>query len=218
MRITSKSALASLFSFGIGLACFTGGARAVGTIYSNVDITSFTPVTLGPGGGIGAEAVDPNAVYSNVTNGGTSALPNGGGTTVGTTTFSDMIVDDLNATHGGTLTKFSFSIVNFNAGTVAVQSNVRFYDDAAGQPGNLLGGFNFNPINLGASSGGVFSLTIPAASQFPIPSKVWAGVFFTGSSVAQVNNFAQILFNPANVGSTADLDFDSGAAGGPFVT
>lgn len=164
-------------------------------------------------------AVTAGAVYSNVTTFSGTGYANGGTTGSGGVFTTDMVADDLRVTSGGTVTQFTFTVANLGGSTQTLQPNVRFYTDNSGAPGTLLAGFSFNGLSVNSLTVDILSYAIPASNQFVIPSgTIWGGVFFTGSDAIALNDAGQGLFNPVDVGSSADLFYSAGSAGQPFVT
>lgn len=202
------SVAAAMVVFSAGAAAFAGVSG--GVVHSNVNATLEREMPIGSTASGGPEVVGANAVYSDVTN------FRGTGVTFGptSTNFTYAIADDLTTTLTAAqpLTQFRFSIANFNSATTAINSYVRFYDDdgAGGNPGTVLGGFNFNPVNVGATSVGVLTFTIPAAQQFNIPAgKVWAVQYFSTASAATATNVGAGLYSPVDVGSSTVDEWDS---------
>lgn len=170
--------------------------------------------------------------YENVTNFLGQGFANGGAALQGANTITALVADDVtpNGAHAGMdITQFYFSVANFSAVPVTARARVRFWfaDGAGGGPGTYYNvpaavGFSFNPIafNPGIS---VFFTNL-AAGQFTMPAgKIWAGMTFddnngtTGATAAQMNLLGQGLFNPPNVGSSADQAFQTAVAGSFFT-
>jgi hypothetical protein len=159
--------------------------------------------------------IAPGAVYSNVTTfagTGITATDN-----PSTSNFSYAIADDLTTTLGNTgkVTNFRFSIVNFNTAATAITPYVRFFDDdgASGGPGTLLGGFNFNAVNVNAGTATTLGFSPAVAQQFNIPTgKIWGVQFFSTASAAATQNVGVGVYNPPDVGtSNGLLEWDSNA-------
>jgi len=169
--------------------------------------------------------------YSNVTNFLGQAFVNGGATLQGANTITRLVADDVTPTgaHAGLdVTQVQFSVANFNNVPVSVRARIRFWfpDGAGGGPGTYYNvpaavGFSFNPI---AFSPGVTVLTgLLPASSFTMPGgTIWAGITFdnnngtTGATAAEMNNLGQGLFDPPDVGSSADVFFATDLAGSFF--
>ena len=155
-------------------------------------------------------------VYSNTTTFTGQGATNGGVTSDTGTRQTNLVADDLTydpAFALNTVTRFTFSLANFNSTSQALTPSIRFYsnDGANGGPGTLLAGFNFGAITMAAGSVNTFSFNIPAANQFPLPATgtLWAGMYFSSGSqtAAVMNNFGQAIFNPPTIGSSADRAF-----------
>lgn len=177
----------------------------------------------------GVLAVDVNAVYSNVTNFGGSAATPGGSAVQGTGTvlFTKMICDDIKlvGTPPFTIGRIRFNLANLNATALSARPLIRFFlaDGPGGAPGTLIDGGNFNPITIPAGSVSTFF----SSAFFDVTSNnFWACVLFdnlapsTVTTAAQLNNFGMGIFNPADVGTSADLFFltTTAPATGSFTT
>jgi hypothetical protein len=171
--------------------------------------------------------------YDNVTNFTGFGYANGGAANLAGNTITTLVADDITpagSLGGQDITRFYFSVVNFNAAAVTARARVRFWnaDGTAGAPGSYYSnpgaiGFTFNPILFGASSVSVFYTDL-AANTFKMPSGTfWAGITFdnntggTGITAAQLNNLGQGIFDPPVVGSSADVAFQTTAAGSFFT-
>ena len=169
--------------------------------------------------------------YSNVSNFLGQGLTHGGTANQGGNLITRMIMDDITPTGnnaGSDVLEVTFSVANFNATPVSVRARIRFWFDNGGVPGayyNLPAnvGFTFNPFNF---SPGVTLLTgTLAPNLFDMPgSPFWAGITFdnntggTGATLAQMDNMGQGIFDPADIGFTDDLAFQTTAAGSFFPT
>ncbi|MEO6869110.1 MAG: T9SS type A sorting domain-containing protein [Ginsengibacter sp.] len=175
----------------------------------------------------GSLAVDPNALYSNVTTFSGSYYINGGATILGdTTTITTLVADSLGliGTLPFSINQFRFSIVNLNTVNVSARPRIRFYanDGTGGGPGKYLGGFSFNPITFTASTVQVINTGVLAAS-FVIPTQAfWAGITFddnsfaTGITIDQLNNLGMGIYDPIDVGSSTSGFFQTNEAGSFF--
>lgn len=182
-------------------------------------------------------AVDPNAVYSNITNFRGSAQAQGASAVQGTNTITRMLMDDItpDASYAGArINTIRFTVANLNTVGVSARARLRFWnaDGAGGGPGTyystLVGaattasavGFSFNPLTFGP---GVTTLTGTfTGSEFAIPTtKFWVGLTFDnnngGDQTALFNNMGQGHFNPVDLGSSADQAFLTAAAGSFFA-
>lgn len=165
--------------------------------------------------------VNPGAVYSNVTNFSGSAAVNGGATS--TAVGTQVLMDDVHMTAGGVLARFEFSVANTDPTGAAINARVRIrmFDTAGagGGPGTLTGfAFSFAPITFNPGVSLFFSDF--TANNITLPQNLWVGTFFDGAggataSVAQLNELGVGLFNPVDVGTSADKDFLTTAAGAP---
>ena len=185
------------------------------------------------------EAVDPLAIYSDITTFTGQAFAQG----AATGGITRMVMDDVTFTTDpavGGVTVMRFSVANLNAGTISVRPRVRFWNAdgaplGAGlpngpgtyyAPGGVAQGFTFNAIAFGA---GVTTVTsAPLATPMPIPAgtttTLWAGITFdnnagaTGATDADLSNFGQGMFTPVDLGSSTNTLFETTAAGSFFNT
>ncbi len=183
-------------------------------------------------------AVDPNAVYSNITTFSGSAQVQGPSALQATNTITRMLMDDItpDASYAGArINTIRFSVANLNTVAVSARARLRFWnaDGAGGGPGTyystLVGaattasavGFTFNPISYGP---GVTILTGTfTGSEFAIPTtRFWVGLTFDnnngGDQTALFNNMGQGIFNPVDLGSSNDQAFQTTAVGSFFTT
>ena len=168
-------------------------------------------------------AVDPDALYSNVTTYSGSASRNGGAELQAGNTITVLVADSLGLVGAPPFSvgSFSFSVVNFNAADISARPRIRFYaaDGPAGTPGTLVTGYTFDPITFTAMSVQVFN-TGTLASAFAVTTQaIWAGITFddnsgaTGATLAQMNDLGQGLFDPIDRGSSTNDFFETDAAG-----
>lgn len=170
-------------------------------------------------------AVDPMAVYSNVTNYTGTSTVNNGAAIISGNTITRLIADDLSVPAGQALpynlTGFRFNVANFNTTSVSARPRIRFYlpNGAGGGPGTLINAFSFNPISFPAGSIQTFTVN-PLPSALTITSQtIWTGITFdnntgaTEATATQMNNLGQGAFNPVNLGSSADRFFRTTSAG-----
>ncbi|MFL6593907.1 MAG: hypothetical protein ACJ8HQ_00560 [Chthoniobacterales bacterium] len=163
--------------------------------------------------------------YSNLTTfTGQAYSPQASGATGSGTFITPLVADDLNliaAGAGAAVTRFQFTVANFNATTVSARPIVNFYanNGSGGGPGALLFSVTFNAVTLTGSSVSSFTFA-PGGTLFTVPANaaLWAGMMFDngGTSTAtqaQLNNFGQGIFNPPTIGSSADVFFRSTANG-----
>ncbi|MBS1727563.1 MAG: PEP-CTERM sorting domain-containing protein [Armatimonadetes bacterium] len=124
-----------------------------------------------------------------------------------------MDADDLDAgpASGQDVIGFTFSSANFNASDVTASPTVVFWEGDSGAPGNVVAGFRFNPITLGANSAQLWTIT-SASPLFTIPSGgfLFMGVSWddfgdqaaTGATQTEIGNLGQAIFDPPTVGSS----------------
>ena len=186
--------------------------------------------------GFGAPQVTRAAVltpdYSNVTNFLGQGFVNGGAALQGANTITRLVADDVTpngADVGSDIVQVSFSVANFSAVPVTARARIRFWfpDGAGGGPGTYYNvpaavGFTFSPFAFGP---GVTLLTgTIGPGLFSMPGgTIWAGITFddnngtTGATLAQMNGLGQGFFDPPTVGSSADVAFQTQAAGSFFT-
>jgi hypothetical protein len=185
-------------------------------------------------------AVDPNAIYSNVTGFSGQAFAQGaasGGIT-------RLVMDDLTFTTNpgvSNVTTIRFSVANLNGTSQSVRARIRFWNangaslgaGLANAPGTYYApggagtevGFTFNPFTFAP---GVTTLTGNLGAGFAVPAgtttTLWAGVTFdnvgttTGATDTELSNFGQAMFNPVDLGSSTNTLFETTAAGSFFTT
>lgn len=208
---------------GLALAGVAGSAVA-GVEHNAGNLTINRVYELGQASSGGAR-LDAGASYSNITNFTGQAFANGGSQNQSGNTITRMVVDDT-VWAGPTLTGQSvltlrFSVANLNTSTVSARARVRFYlDNGSGAPGNYYTGFTFNALAFGS---GVTTVTGSLAANAFLAvapgTRLWAGIVFdnnngaTGATAAQLDNLGQGIFNPVDIGSSADSAFQTTAAG-----
>lgn len=161
-------------------------------------------------------------IYDNTTANTGSFFANGGAALVGANTITTLVADDLTpiSGYGGmAVSNIYFSVVNGNATAVSARPRLRIYsaDGAGGAPGTFLAGFTFTAISFAGNSGSSFFFH---PTGFNVPSGTfWMGLTFdnnsgaTGATATQLNNLGMALFNPPNIGTSADSMFQTTAAG-----
>ncbi len=181
------------------------------------------------------DAVDPMAIYSDITTFTGQAFAQG----PATGGITRLVMDDVTFTTDpavGQVTVIRFSVANLNAGTVSVRPRVRFWNaDGAplggslpNGPGTYYGaiGYTFNAIAFGAGVTTVTSAALPAGFVVPagVTTTLWAGITFdnnagaTGATDAELSNFGQGFFTPVDLGSSTDTVFETTAVGSFFGT
>jgi hypothetical protein len=183
------------------------------------------------GGVLGPDAL--TGAYSNITTFTGSVFNNGGTANQGGNLITRLVADDLvpNPIYGGVdVVSFTFAVANLNGVQVSFRPRVRFWfaDGVLGAPGtyyNIPGpiGFTFNAIALGAGTVTLLTASLgPGVFSMPgVP--FWAGITFdnnlgaTGATLAQMDLLGVGLFDPPTVGSSADLMFQTTAAGSFFA-
>ena len=165
-------------------------------------------------------AASADAVYSNLGTFRNQSFAAGGATQQFFNTITRLAADDLNlvGTPPYSVNGFRFMVTNLNAVDVSARPLVRFYlpNGPGGGPGTLIEARTYNPIVFTAGVVG----TIKTSSQFVLrSSQIWAGIAFdnnggtTGATAAQLDNLAQGIFSPADLGTSADQYFVTTAAG-----
>jgi hypothetical protein len=180
--------------------------------------------------------VDPNARYSNITTFSGSAQAQGASALQGTNTITRMLMDDITpvgVTAGERVTTVRFTVANLNTVAVSARARIRFWnaDGVAGGPGTyyngLVGaatapaavGFTFNALSFAP---GVTVLTGSfTGAEWSMPTTAfWAGLTFDnnggGDQTALFNNLGQGIYNPVDLGSSADTAFLTGGGGSFF--
>lgn len=167
--------------------------------------------------------------YSNTTTASGIFLPNGGATGG----ITRLVADDITpgpGFGGQQVTSITFSVVNNNAIAHSVRARLRFWfnNGAGGGPGTYYNvpasvGFTFNPFLFPV--GEVLLTGTIAPNSFIMPSTTfWAGITFdnvgstTGATDADLNNFGMRVYGPPTIGSSADVAFQTTAAGSFFPT
>lgn len=195
-------------------------------------VLSTVPIGIARGGVASPTAVDPLAIYSNVTTFSGSSFANGGAANQGGNEISRLVADDTTFTTlpgVSNVTGFKFTVANLNAVAVSARPRVRFYRAdgpslGAGlpnAPGTYIAGYSFNPISFPASTVQIF--TAGPVAGFAVVAggteTIWCGITFdnntgaSGATQAQINNLAQGIYNPVDLGSSVDVMFQTTAAG-----
>ncbi|HEV8238067.1 MAG TPA: hypothetical protein VGS57_01720 [Thermoanaerobaculia bacterium] len=206
---------------------------------SNLVVVKYVPLSQLAGHAAAIDAVDANAIYSNVTNflgQAVSQGPASGGIT-------RLFMDDVTFTTNpgvSNVTTIRFSVYNGNATSQSVRARIRFWNaDGAALGGGLPNGpgtyyapggagtevgFSFNAFTFAP---GVTTLTGNLGAGFAVPAgtttTLWAGETFdnvgttTGATNTELSNFGQGFFNPVDLGSSTDTIFETTAAGSFFT-
>ncbi|MFA6958730.1 MAG: hypothetical protein WC538_22910 [Thermoanaerobaculia bacterium] len=167
-----------------------------------------------------AENASADAVYSNLRTFRQQSYAHGGAAQQLFNTITRLAADDLNlvGTPPYSINGYRFTVTNLNAVDVSARMLVRFYhpNGPGGGPGTLIAAYTYNPIVFTAGRVG----TIKTSTKFVMPtSSFWAGIGFdnangsTGATAAQLDNLAQGVFSPAELGTSADQYFVTTAAG-----
>ena len=170
-----------------------------------------------------AGAASADAVYSNLKTFQNQSFAAGGATLQVFNTITRMAADDLNlvGTPPYSVNGFRFTVTNLNSVDVTARPLVRFYlpDGPGGGPGTLIEARTYNPTLFTAGRVG----TIKTSSTFVLQSShIWVGLAFddnsgtTGATAAQLDNLAQGIFSPPDLGTSADQYFVTTAAADPF--
>jgi len=167
--------------------------------------------------------------YSNVTNFLGQAGANGGAVLQGANTITRLAADDItpNGTSTGLdVTQVKFSVGSYNTGSVTCRARIRFWFDNGGVPGAYYNvpanvGFSFNPLSFAPGVTVVTGNIGPGLFSMP-GTLFWAGITFddyngtTGATTVEMNRMGQGLFDPPDVGSSADIAFLTSDAGSFF--
>ncbi len=193
------------------------------------------------------DAVDPLAIYSDITNFSGSAFAQGASAAAGGGAFiTRLVMDDLTFTTNpgvGLVSTIRFTVANLNAVAVSARVRMRFWNadgpplggGLPNAPGNYYAptvpggdlGFTFNPFSFGAGvtvlTGNVTDFSVPAGAT----TTLWTGISLdsadgaggnTGATQAQMDNMGQAMFAPVDLGSSTDTVFETTAAGSFFST
>ncbi len=172
-----------------------------------------------PAGGFG---------YANIDNFQGAGAGTVNATLVGTNTITTLVADDINTNApGGTVTEFTFSVVNFSDATVNARPVVRLYaaDGAGGGPGTLFGVFTFGSIPIGPGVGALTTGPLGAGNfALPADGSFFAGIAYdndsgaTGATAADLNNLGTGLFDPPTTGTSQDALFNIDPPQGDYTT
>ncbi len=199
-------------------------ARSIEVPAENVHLISVTPLNAGilpelSSRAQSPQAADPAAVWSNLTTFSGQATANGASENQAGNTITRLIADDAaftgNVPH--LVGSFEFCVGNLNATAVSARPRINFYLNNAGLPGTFVQGFTVNPISFNATSVSCFSAVVNPIVF--LSSNVWLGITFdnntgaTGATQAQMDLLGMGLYNPVDVGTSADLIFRTTAAG-----
>jgi hypothetical protein len=205
------------------MTCKILGALALAALAGTASADILTTATqawtapISEVGSFGTRVPSPGSTYSNIDN-STGFFASPAGAAAGAT---KVLSDLVTMTAPNLPTKVSFSVVNNNGVTIAARPRVRFWlpDGAGGAPGTLVGGFSFNPITFAATSASSFFFDASALGV--LPANIWVGWLYdnvgTTTTNAQLNNLGQLLYDAPVIGSSADTDWLSTAAGSNFV-
>jgi hypothetical protein len=160
-------------------------------------------------------------IYDNTLNFSGQVFLNGGAANQSGNTITRLVADDitpLSGYAGMPIQTISFSVANLNSVAVSARPRLRIYgsDGPGGAPGTVIAGFSFNPITFTANTSAGFTFS-PGIN---VPNGTfWMGLTFddntgtTGATAAQLNNLGMALFNPVGIGTSADIAFQTTAAG-----
>jgi|GEM_PF-3051806 len=216
--------ICTVFFLSILSAGFSQNEPAIQVPISNVKIEklpcTFTKVTTTPIRPMSPAVVDPNAVYSNITNFTGSGGSMGISAAVATVRMTALVADRISMTGVAPypITQFKFSAGNLNAGSVDASVRVRFYQNSGtNKPGTYIGGYDFTNFVFAGSS--VYTFTFAPASLIIPSNDIWIGISFsegtytTRPTLTQLANMGFGLYNPVDVGSSADELFETTSAG-----
>jgi len=214
----------------VGLVAFAAVATAAAQEWQQVEAHLKWSVPLAQAGHLGGLAGDPDAYYSNIDSTG-FAVANGGAAVVGADRITKLLADKVQPGYdpiGTKVTEMSFAVTNQNQTlNISARPRIRIWDDdgAGGGPGTALAGFTFNPITFTAGSAAsfFFNPTQPfGPAQMLDGGAFWIGMTFdnngTTATLAQLNQLGLFTNDPPTVGSSADTDWLSTAAGSNFVS
>ena len=160
-------------------------------------------------------------IYDNTVNFSGNFFLNGGATNQSGNTITRLVADDITPIggfSGQAVSNVYFSVWNNNSGAVLARPRLRMWngDGAGGIPGTLIAAFSFNPISFPAGGSGFFfhptGVNVPSGT-------FWMGLTFddntgaTGATATQLNNLGMALDSPPVIGTSADLAFETTAAG-----
>ncbi len=205
----------------------------------NLRVERVIPLSeLGKQGVRVVRAVDPLAIYSNVTTFSGSGFAQG----PASAGITRLVMDDVTFTTNpgvSAVTTVRFSVANLNATSQSVRARIRFWNaDGASlgaglplgpgtyyAPGGTAVGYSFAVVTFAP---GVATLTGNLGAGFPVPAgattTLWAGLTFdnvgttTGATDVELSNFGQGMFTPVDIGSSTDVVFETTAAGSFFTT
>ncbi|MEO8414405.1 MAG: T9SS type A sorting domain-containing protein [Ginsengibacter sp.] len=166
-------------------------------------------------------SVDPNSLYSDVTNYSGFTYSNGGAVLQSGNTITTMVADSLAlvGTPPFSVGSFTFSVSNSNKVDVSARPRIRFYaaNGTDGSPGTLITGFTFAAISFKAAAIQLFGGNV---TPFTVPTQaIWAGITFdnnagaTGATLAQLDSLGQGIFDVVDKGSSSADYFQTDAAG-----
>ncbi|CAN5354572.1 hypothetical protein BH09BAC2_BH09BAC2_16090 [soil metagenome] len=166
-------------------------------------------------------AVDPEAVYSNISNNTGGAL-NVAVASNSTPKRTALIADSirLTGTPPYTISKVTVVPANTNANIdMNVTVGIRFYQNNAGVPGTYIGGYT-STVAYTFPAGGQLPITFTLPSTMTVTAQtIWAGIVFNTTNSSPVPAQTDLvdmgiaLFNPPNVGTSGDNIFRTSTAG-----
>ncbi len=189
--------------------------------------------------GIAVNVPSPEAagvvVYDNFATFSGFATTQGGAVLQGTNGITRLLADNLGHSSyaGQKIARQYFTFANLNADAVTARPRLRYWfsDGAGGAPGTYYNdpaavGFTFNPITVAANTvAGFFFDLFPTFNMNLVSGSFWAGITFDNNNsgpgmatLAQLNLLGQGMYGPPAVGSSADTDFLTTAAGSFFTT
>ncbi len=171
-------------------------------------------------------AASAQLIYDNTITSTGYYFANEGATNIGGNTITALVADDITPAAGyvgQTISRIGFGVVNGNGASVTLRPLLRMWDGTGtgGGPGNLINGWNFNPVTISGNSFQGFTFT---PNGLTVPSGLfWLGMTFddnngtTGISVTQLNSIGMALFNPPAIGTSQDAFFVTDTAGSFLV-
>ena len=159
------------------------------------------------------------AIYANLTNDAGGLVSNGGANS--STQGTRILADDINfaGTPPFKINLVLFSVTNSDASSFTARPRIRFWknDGVGGGPGTLVAAYSFAAVPFAAFSATTLSASLGSGFTFP-NTAAWVGIFFDAplgatATVDNLNNLGQAVYDPPNVGTSADQYFVSSNAG-----
>lgn len=158
-------------------------------------------------------------IYANLTNDAGGNVTNGGASSA--TQGTRILADDINFNGSAPfqVNQVSFSVTNEDFSSFTARPRIRFWknDGTGGGPGTLVAAYSFSIMPFAGFSATTLSASLGSGFAFP-DNAAWVGIFFdapTGASatIDNLNNLGQAVYDPPNVGTSADQYFTSANPG-----